>query len=116
MAQWLERRTGDRGIQGILGSNPVAGTSLRNFGNSVYSALPVSFGGDAKSHQSFLSGVYARGSKRNEHPETIPNLLLSDRLKDSQQMASMIEDMNLYCCLLLCTKMKIITELCNRVK
>ena len=38
--------------------------SLRNFGNSVYPALPVSFGGDPKSRRSLLSGVYARGSKR----------------------------------------------------
>ena len=36
---------------------------LRNFGNSVYPALPVSFGGDTKSRRSLLSGVYARGSK-----------------------------------------------------
>ena len=34
------------------------------FGNSVYAALPVSFGGDTKSRRSLLSGVYARGSKR----------------------------------------------------
>ena len=32
VAQWLERRTGDRGV---LGSNPAGATSLRNFGNSV---------------------------------------------------------------------------------
>ena len=38
---------------------------LRNFGNSVYPALPVSFGGDTKSRRSLLSGVYARGSKRS---------------------------------------------------
>ena len=38
--------------------------SLRNFGNSVYPALPVSFEGDTKSRQSLLSGVYVRGSKR----------------------------------------------------
>ena len=37
--------------------------SLRNFGNSVYPALPVSFGGDSNSHRSLLSGVYARRSK-----------------------------------------------------
>ena len=40
VAQWLERRTGDRGV---LGSNPADSTSLRNFDNSVYSTLPVSF-------------------------------------------------------------------------
>ena len=38
---------------------------LRNFGNSVYPALPVSFGGDSKCRRSLLSGVYARGSKRS---------------------------------------------------
>ena len=62
-ARWpsgLERGTGDRVV---LGSNPAAATSLRKFGNSVYPALPVSFGGDTKSHRSLLSGVYARGSK-----------------------------------------------------
>ena len=36
-----------------------------NFGNSVYPALPVSFGGDTKSRWSLLFGVYARGSKRS---------------------------------------------------
>ena len=42
---------------------PLRKTSLRNFGNSVYPALPGSFGGDTKSRRSPLSGVYARGSK-----------------------------------------------------
>ena len=54
-ARWprgLERWTGD---QVVLGSNPTAATSLRNFGNSVYPALPVSFGGDSKSRWSLLS-------------------------------------------------------------
>ena len=32
----------------VLGSNPAAATSLRNFGNSVYPALSVCFGGDTK--------------------------------------------------------------------
>ena len=58
----LERWTGDRVV---LGSNPAAATSLRNFGNSVYPTLPVSFGGDTKRRRSLLSGVYARGSKRS---------------------------------------------------
>ena len=40
-------------------------TSLRNFSNSVYPALPVYFGGNSKSRRSLLSGVYARGSKRS---------------------------------------------------
>ena len=45
---------------------PLRKTSLRNFGNSVYPALPVSLGGDTKSRRlSLLSGVYARGSKRS---------------------------------------------------
>ena len=63
-ARWpsgLERWTGDRTVRG---SNPTAENfSLRNFGNSVYPALPVYFGGDTKSRRSLLSGVYARGSK-----------------------------------------------------
>ena len=54
--RWIDDRV-------VLGSNPAAATSLRNFGNSVYPALPVSFGGDTKSRRSLLSGVYARGSK-----------------------------------------------------
>ena len=48
----------------VLASNPAAATSLRNFGESVYPALPVYFGGDTKSRRSLLCGVYARGSKR----------------------------------------------------
>ena len=31
-----------------VGSNPTAATSLQNFSNSIYPALPVSFGGDTK--------------------------------------------------------------------
>ena len=42
---------------------PLRTTSLRNSSNSVYPALPVSFGGDNQSRRSLLSGVYARGSK-----------------------------------------------------
>ena len=64
-ARWpsgLYRWTGDRVV---LGSNPAAATPFRNFGNSVYPALPVSFSGDTKSRRSLLSGVYARGSKRS---------------------------------------------------
>ena len=62
MTEWVRAWTGDRVV---LGSNPAAATSPRNFGNSVYPALPVSFGGDTKSRWSLLSGVYARGSKRS---------------------------------------------------
>ena len=51
------------GLERWSGSNPGAVTSLRNFGNSVYPALPVSFGGYTKSRRSLLYGVYARGSK-----------------------------------------------------
>ena len=43
-----------------MGSNPAGGTSLRNFGNSVYNPLPVSFGGDPKICRSIISGVNAR--------------------------------------------------------
>ena len=60
--------TGDRTVPGRVepsGSNPTAETLLRNFGNSVYPALSVSFGGDTKIRRSLLSGVYARGSKRS---------------------------------------------------
>ena len=39
----LERWPGD---WVVLGSNPAAATSLRNFGNSVDPTLPMSFGGD----------------------------------------------------------------------
>ena len=47
---------------GGQGSNPTAATySLRNIGNSVYPALPMSFRGDTKNR--LLSGVYARGSQ-----------------------------------------------------
>ena len=63
MAEWLRALTGDRVV---LGSNPAAATSLRNFGNSVNPALPVSLGGDTKSHWSLLSRVYARGCKRSQ--------------------------------------------------
>ena len=45
------------------GFESAAATSLWNVGNSVYPALPVSFGGDTKSRRSLPSGVYARGSK-----------------------------------------------------
>ena len=65
MAEWVRALawTGDWVV--LAGSNPAAATSLRNFANSVYPALPVSFGGDTKSRRSLLSGVYARGSKRS---------------------------------------------------
>ena len=57
---WVHSRTGDRGV---VGSNPIGSTLLRNFGNSVYPTLPVSVGGETKSRWSLLPGVNARGSK-----------------------------------------------------
>ena len=60
-ARWpsgLQCGTGDRVV---LGSNPAAATSLRNFGNSVYHATPLC---QCLSEET-LSGVYARGSKRS---------------------------------------------------
>ena len=57
----LELWTGDRVVQG---SNLSAATSFRNFGNSIYPALPVSFGGYTNIRRSLLSGIYARGSKK----------------------------------------------------
>ena len=65
IARWpsgLEHWIGDRVV---LGLNFAAAVSLRNFGNYVYPALPVSFGGDTKSHRSLLSGVFVGGSKRS---------------------------------------------------
>ena len=54
--QWwpsgLERWSGDRVV---LGSNPAAATSLRNFGNSVYPALPVYFGGDCSNFDCIIA-------------------------------------------------------------
>ena len=59
-ARWFSARAQDwrKGGPGFKSC-----TSLWNFSNSVYPALPVSFGGDAKCRWSLLSGVYARGSK-----------------------------------------------------
>ena len=59
LERWLGLATGQSGRVRI----PLRKTSLRNFGNSVYPALPVSFEGDTKSRRSLPSGVYARGSK-----------------------------------------------------
>ena len=69
VAEWVRALAwaGDRTV-----SNPATVTSLRNFGNSVYPALPVSFGGDTKSRRSFLSGIYARGSKRSHQSALRP--------------------------------------------
>ena len=64
LEHWLGLATGQFPPAGF---EPQCGKhfSLRNFGNSVYPALPVSFGVDTKSRRSLLSGVYARGSKRS---------------------------------------------------
>ena len=58
MVEWVRALawTGDQVV-------PASATSFRNFGNSVYPSLSVSFGGDTKRRRSLLSGVYARGSK-----------------------------------------------------
>ena len=49
VAEWVRALAwaGDRTVS-RPGSNPTEAASLRNFGNSVYPALPVSFGGDTK--------------------------------------------------------------------
>ena len=89
-ARWpsgLERWTGD---QTVRGSNPTAENfSLRNFGNSVYPALPVSFGGDTKSRRSLLSGVYARGSKR-PHQSALECVTIVDSTAHDQARGSKI--------------------------
>ena len=64
MAEWVRALawTGDRTV--LTGFESHCGKpSLRNFGNSIYPALPMSFGGDTKSSRSLLFGVYARVSK-----------------------------------------------------
>ena len=63
----VERRTGDRLV---LGSNPAGGTSLRNFGNCVYSALPASFEGDTKSRGS-LHDVSASMPREVKYPTLV---------------------------------------------
>ena len=63
---------------------PLRTTSLRNFGNSVYPALPVFFGGDTKSRRSLLSGDYARGSKRS-HQSALECLTVVDSTTRSKK-------------------------------
>ena len=64
--------TGDRTVRDGFESHCMRTTSLRNFGNSVYPALPVFFGGDARTIKavgpSYLAGVDARGSIRSHVP------------------------------------------------
>ena len=57
LERWLGRATG----WSWPGLNPAAATSLRNFGNSVYPALPVSFGGDTKSRRSLTIWCLCHG-------------------------------------------------------
>ena len=60
LERWLGLATG----RSRPDSNPTSQNfSLRNFGNSVYPALPVSFGGNTTNRRSLLSGGYARGTK-----------------------------------------------------
>ena len=61
VSQWLDGKTGD---QGVLGSNPAYGTSLRYFRSSYYPLSQCLLEGTLnKICWSLLSGVYARGSK-----------------------------------------------------
>ena len=89
MAEWVRALAwaGDRTVS-RPGSNHATVTSLRNFGNSVYPALPVSFGGDTKSRRSLLSGVYARGSKRSHQSAlecvTVVDSTTHSKLPDTQ--------------------------------
>ena len=66
-----ERRTGS---WVALGSNPAGAPSLRNFDNSVYPVLPVSFGGDAKSRWSLLSVLVSLPGEVNNLSWTAPFL------------------------------------------
>ena len=88
MAEWVRALAwaGDRTVS-RPGSNPATVTSLRNFGNSVYPALPVSFGGDTKSRRSLLSGVYARGSKRS-HQSALECVTVVDSTTHSKKKNS----------------------------
>ena len=44
VAEWARALTGDRTVNGSSPAAVKSFRSLRNFGNSVYPALPVSFG------------------------------------------------------------------------
>ena len=72
VAEWVStsRSSGSEcriGDQVVPSSNPAVTTSLRNFGNYVYPALPVSFRIDLKIRRSLLFGIYARGSTNIPH-------------------------------------------------
>ena len=71
MAEWvrtLDWRPGGPGFESRCGNFAL------DFDTSVHLALPLSFGGDAKSRRSLLSGVY--GSKRS-HPFALEKCDLS---------------------------------------
>ena len=76
---WNGDRTFPAGFEPHLGKN----FSLRNFGNSVYPSLPVSFGGDTESRRSLLSRVYARGSKRS-HQSALECVPVVDSISHSK--------------------------------
>ena len=81
LERWLGLATG----RSRPGSNPTSENfSLWNFANSVYPALPVSFGGGTKSRRPLLSGVYARGGKRSYQsaPECV-NVVDSTTLRNN---------------------------------
>ena len=79
---WNGDRTYPAGFEPHFGKN----FSLRNFGNSVYPSLPVSFGGDTKSRRSLLSGVYARGSKtKRSHQPALECVTVVDSTTHSKK-------------------------------
>ena len=78
----LERSTGDRTVEG---SSPTAENfSLRNFGNSIYPALPVSFGGDSKSRRSLLSGSMPGEVKDPWHQPALEYVTVMDSTAHSK--------------------------------
>ena len=56
-AGWLSGKRAGLAIDVVMSSNAAGGSSLRNVDKSVCPILPVSFGGDTKSHLSLLFGV-----------------------------------------------------------
>ena len=83
-ARWpsgLERSTGDQTVEG---SSPTAENfSLRNFGNSIYPTLPVSFGGDSKSRRSLLSGSMP-GEVKDPHQSALEYVTVVDSTAHSK--------------------------------
>ena len=84
VAEWVRALawTGDRTVSAGFESH-LRKTLRRNFGNSVYPALPVSFGGDTKSRRSLLSGGYTRGSKRS-HQSALECVIVVDSTTHSK--------------------------------